>query len=400
MPIRHNLVLCTLRHSDNLGDGIIADCMAYLLSKLRLQRALYQIDLSGRLSVEPLQNSRTRSQTKSLFHSLPLWLQSTVFTIVWHTVMKPKVSRNWLEILPDGPLDVIIGGGQVLSDVGLNFPWKVNLLARLLTQRGGRLIFSGVGCGQKISITGKWLFARVLTAPFTKGVTLRDEWSLQAYRKHFPELDLPVLSPDPALFVQQAYGISASHLPKDGRLRVGLGVAAPNEIASQSLNRRDFTYQHVLSFWLEIANRVAVMGWEPVFFTNGAAEDEAFLDAVVAHLQQNASVRRLPRPTSPRGLVLSIADFNAVVAHRLHANIVAFALGIPAVALVWDAKILGFASLAERNAYAISSSQLNADYVSEMLLKCWHDPPSPQRLLFLQNEIEIKLDGLLRQAGM
>ena len=51
---------------------------------------------------------------------------------------------------------------------------------------------------------------------------------------------------------------------------------------------------------------------------------------------------------NPKELVDLIAEFSGIISHRLHANIVANALGIPSVALTWDKKVQSYFDLIDR----------------------------------------------------
>ena len=45
------------------------------------------------------------------------------------------------------------------------------------------------------------------------------------------------------------------------------------------------------------------------------------------------------QPLSPRQLVETIAGFAGVISGRLHANIIAYALNVPSIGLVWNDKL-------------------------------------------------------------
>lgn len=46
-----------------------------------------------------------------------------------------------------------------------------------------------------------------------------------------------------------------------------------------------------------------------------------------------------------------IAGFRAIIAHRLHANIIAYSLGIPSVGLSWDHKVVDIGTISGRERY-------------------------------------------------
>src|SRR5262249_55528605 len=72
-------------------------------------------------------------------------------------------------------------------------------------------------------------------------------------------------------------------------------------------------------------------------------------------------VRRFPElgrfksvfPEHPDELIDLIAGCALMVGHRMHANIIAFALGIPSVGFAWDDKVVSFFQSAGRGEFGL-----------------------------------------------
>jgi hypothetical protein len=90
-----------------------------------------------------------------------------------------------------------------------------------------------------------------------------------------------------------------------------------------------------VEFYAGIVSASIASGYSVALFSNGAAEDAALLQKVV----NDPSIRGLEdvivpkQPTTPRELAHVIAGCSAVIAHRLHACIVAYSYQRPVVGL-------------------------------------------------------------------
>jgi polysaccharide pyruvyl transferase WcaK-like protein len=72
--------------------------------------------------------------------------------------------------------------------------------------------------------------------------------------------------------------------------------------------------------------------------------------------------------SNSRGLVKKIASYKAVVAARLHANIIATSLRVPSVALVWNDKMNLFAEIiGQEERYINVDKLLDAQYICQQL---------------------------------
>jgi polysaccharide pyruvyl transferase WcaK-like protein len=110
-------------------------------------------------------------------------------------------------------------------------------------------------------------------------------------------------------------------------------------------------------------------GFNVAFFTNGSFDDQAFLDECRPALMAPGGaspagkITFAPHPKTPRELVRQISVFDGVIAHRLHANIIAYAYKIPHIGLGWDKKLPAFFHSVGRDAYALSVNESNAETI-------------------------------------
>jgi polysaccharide pyruvyl transferase WcaK-like protein len=92
---------------------------------------------------------------------------------------------------------------------------------------------------------------------------------------------------------------------------------------------------------VQLARELLARGFDVSLFTNGPHDDEEVLDLVMGAIDDQR-VKRAVRPHRPAELAAVIRSFDAVISHRLHANILAYAFRIPHVGCAWDPKVDAF----------------------------------------------------------
>ena len=156
-----------------------------------------------------------------------------------------------------------------------------------------------------------------------------------------------------------------------------------------------FSDDTITATWVDIYQTLSPH-FPLTLFTNGAVEDEAFLNHLsrAIKIQTGQTPARLPRPTTPRMLVENITQCRAVVAYRLHALITAFSLDIPSVGLVWDSKVRSFTQLTKRP--YLEAHNFNAEQVMRSLNDSLQNPPAPTAREKLQAHVKQEMQTLLK----
>ncbi|GAA6158883.1 polysaccharide pyruvyl transferase family protein [Ruegeria sp. HU-ET01832] len=334
------IVLAAVMHSPNLGDGLIADC---LTTELRRQNeGLYMcwLDLAGRQTfAKPPKGARTL--LLSLLNRLPQGISQHLAT----RLVRRQIRKRLEPLIPDRFGDataVVIGGGQLLSDANLNFPFKISRVVHEAERRDLPIALHSVGVAKTWSPRGLAVFADLLSSTKLCFVSVRDQGSADNLRQHYETLGLNTpeihVVPDPALI---AGNLDLPPPPADVAGTIGLGVAHPAAIKTH-------TDQDALGFRQSLSQYQSILAefqtrQEPVtLFTNGAGEDEEMLEQLWTSLSSKQNLFRMPRPQKPRELVTAIKAMDTVVSHRLHACITAHAVETPAIGFRWDAKLDGY----------------------------------------------------------
>jgi polysaccharide pyruvyl transferase WcaK-like protein len=154
-------------------------------------------------------------------------------------------------------------------------------------------------------------------------------------------------------------------------------------------------------FWLELIRVMVDQGHRVELFSNGARRDRIFLRSLAgliagSSLGQMASL--LPAAANGRELTAQIAKMRAVIGFRLHANVLAFALGVPSVPLVWDEKVRHFAAAA--GIPAIELTDLDPRTIALHLSRTLENEPDDSALQRLKSTVRDDVDAALSKCGV
>ena len=234
---------------------------------------------------------------------------------------------------------LIVGGGQLLSDVDLNFPSKIFFICSVARKYNKPIVFQSCGVANNWSFFGKILLKKSLLLGVSK-ITVRDRYSRNVLIRYLgPACKVDIIY-DPALVVGKFRSRKNNYLSKK---IIGVGVASPYALSYASVGNF-VDKENWNSYFHELINMVRSHGFDVLLFTNGAPEDEQYLTGLLNGFNC-VGVKRAPRPLSGDDLIDTISGIDLFVGHRLHSSIVSFALGIPSIGLGWDRKVKDFYDL-------------------------------------------------------
>ena len=319
-----------------------------------------EFDFAGRTAYGK-RNLGLKHKVQKIIYKSPRFVAYIFFLTLWFAFTRKAVHKHWAKTLQhDGIL--VIGGGQLLMDDTLNFPLKISALVKFAASRNYKIVFNACGVSKDWSWLARKLFQKALSNPNITSISVRDEQSLQNLKKHVGKsLKVPpTLTVDPAVWSKDVY--NKQLVTKTNN--IGLGVAHPLELARMAENPEDFSVNKIAQFWCDIASKISKSGNIAEIFTNGSEEDQKFLEVVTKKLtEQNIKHKVIERAQTDEELVAQISSFKSIIAHRLHANIIAFALEKPHCGLIWDNKVRAFSKVSAREEFFIDSSKLDANSV-------------------------------------
>lgn len=254
---------------------------------------------------------------------------------------------------------MIFGGGGLIKYRQEEFHFYVPALLECAREHEIPVYFNCVGVEGFDGSDERCLrLARALNFGCVKGITVRDDLeTLQNYYLNrelisklirenpgsgIPDLDLgtetgrafTAPSADTAVFTPEVYGIK-----KEVRTGViGLGIVRSRIFEDYGIS--EITREFQLEMWQGIVRELEAGGYQWKFFVNGLKSDYDFALEVLEAMGRNAEQYLVPRPVESRELAETIASFQGIIACRMHANIIAYALGVPSIGLVWNDKMV------------------------------------------------------------
>ncbi|WP_300394478.1 polysaccharide pyruvyl transferase family protein [Henriciella sp.] len=358
------LVLLNVKYSPNLGDGIIAECLEAGLRASHPSVKVESCDIAGRKGYGQGIN-RSRELVFAVLDRLPKSVRRQVVAQILKRMIRKSLARHYAESL-SGADAALIGGGQLIADADLNFPLKLDAAAYAAGEASVPVGVYGAGVGSHFTKAGLALFRSAFSAGLLCAC-VRDERSRARWDKDFAPPAASIVN-DPGLLSCDTY----PHEPRASAERpvIGLGLTNPSTLKlhadRESLDRRGWT-----RFFTTLCEDLLELGYDIQLFTNGAHDDHRFAGAVhdglPDALKTSGHIRPAPALTEPRDLAALIAGLDGLIAHRLHANIIAYSYGIPHVGLGWDSKMEGFFGEVGRSDFLVSEARPKAGQVAERL---------------------------------
>jgi len=371
------LAICGELYSANVGDRAIHDSLHYLLKRLDPGIEIIPIDLSGRISSSGPTERVGLNQRVALLAALPIFYPALMMlNIASQQVKRLRGQRSrWRQRLETAEL-LVVGGGQLLMDDALNFPLKISSLAHVAQSLNLPFSFSACGVGS----THTWLGRRLLCDALVgaQSISLRDHLSQNRLKMLCPGLASQVTM-DPAIWAGDVYPFP----PAGGNSGcIGLGVINRNEANLHLPREQRFSKHAWEQLWIELIGELAANNRQVELFTTGSPVDDLFAQALFAHAQGRgwAQVSLAMRPANPQQLLTSLRDYSVVVATRLHAAILANAIGISTIGLSWDTKVQTYYSESGRADLCFDLNQLSIQQVIHAAMEM-KGQPFPDRKL-------------------
>lgn len=337
-----SVIILNDRFSLNVGDGLLSACLEHELRRELGGALVNTVDIDGKPgypAVSEAEPADRGSLKRRLVRAIPTRFKAQLNA--------PRVMRRLRLAIDrhDSPKVFVIGGGHLINGHGDYFPLRINAISKIAKSLGAGLMVHGVG----VTDPGTWrpesrnLLREAFDGnPALRFVSVRDELSLRHWRQAFGNTPEPLVLPDPGLLANELAGV----LPNGSTERNTVGVGVIAEETAQALGARGRTTRSSSRFYLELCEALSRRGFRPLLFTNGEPADQRQAEDVHRQLQCRTGMKEAvdicERPVDERSLLHTVGSFDALVAHRMHANIAAYSLGIPPVGLAWDEKLESF----------------------------------------------------------
>ncbi|MEM6693534.1 MAG: polysaccharide pyruvyl transferase family protein [Pseudomonadota bacterium] len=359
-----------VKFSPNLGDGLLSECLEHRLIRLGAHKDTWSIDLAAREAYGDMMAGR--NQIMELLDSMPKSLRGAIVRLPLAIQALRKWGPHFHRGL-EGANAVIVGGGNLISDIDLNFPTKLTLAFKEAEARDLPIVIYACGMATGWSRTGLRMCRKIFSSPNLKAVFLRDEDSVMRWNS--------VMAPhvgktaevvrDPGLMAQDLYPMPERAAGR--RPVIGLGIMSHIAIRYHAENAPERAYLD--QWYIDVAKGLLANGFQLRVFTNGSPEDKAY----AAKLRDQLSALGGPddvlflEQTDPEGLCSHIAQFDVLIAYRMHAVIAAYSYGVPAIALAWDRKLKAFMESVNRGHNLCEVATTSAEACLSMVVQAYEE---------------------------
>lgn len=328
-----------VKYSPNLGDGLLSECLEHALVELGADPRSHSIDLAAREQFGDVMAGRGAIMKALDMMPGPLRKLAVRAPLALHARMKwqPHYAAGL-----EGADAVVVGGGNLLADLDLNFPTKLSLAVDQAAERGLPLAIYGCGMSSGWSKTAlKWC-RRSFAQSNVKAVFLRDAASKAIWDELMGDAtghEAQIVR-DPGLLATYRYPAPAR--TSGERPVAGLNIMSPIAIRYHATGAP--TQERLTKWYLDVARLLVAEGYEVHAFTNGSPEDRDYFSELQPQLRAIAMERDIAflDQRDPTGLCAHLAGFDALIAYRMHAVIGAYSYRVPTVALRWDRKLDSF----------------------------------------------------------
>lgn len=343
-----NIVLVSLKHDSNLGDQVILLCTEHMLSdcfrELHITDVeIREMDLAGRVGIEytPARAGRLVMLMLKVVRKAGDILHLKGFTHLMRShECRQGIAMQCSQICDENTKAIIFVGGGIIKFRGQDFSDQIDVITKYADDHEIPVMFSAVGIeGYDGTNASCRKLQAALNRPCVKVITTRDDFRLlnNTYCKGDMNVRTALVA-DPACSLSRY--ISSKQF-KEERI-IGLGVAREGLFLDYGI---EFNKESMLIFWESVIQEIEKRGYKWKIFCNGASSDQLFGEELLQHMGVHDALKHVlleERPTSTQALAGMIARFSGVIVCRLHASIIAYSYGIPAVGLVWNEKQVMF----------------------------------------------------------
>lgn len=338
--------LFNVKYSPNLGDGLLSECLEKALITLGASQDTWSIDLAARQAYGD--GLAGRRHIMSALDRMPDWLRRQAIRVP----LAIHARRNWRPHYArrlEGANAAVIGGGNLISDIDLNFPTKLTLAISEVERLGLPFVVYASGVTDNWTPRGTAMMRKAFSSDLLRGVFVRDRDSKVLWDRQLGDASgfEALVVRDPGLLAAEF--IRPSRMYKSAPPVAGVGIMSHIAIRYHSEKAPGPSYLE--SWYIKLVKGLLSRGFHVAVFTNGSPEDVAYLARLRPRLEAIGGTISFPVQKTPSELCAIISSLNVLIAYRMHAVIASYSYKVPAVGLAWDRKLQSFMTSVGREAY-------------------------------------------------
>ena len=347
------VLLCGLKYDYNFGDCIINTCTKKMIEEeLKYTKKVIkinEIDLYGRDSFESyykINKGIIYYLRKLIYNILSLIylcfkkikikkMENFIYDIKWYFSEEFLIYKKYYkkEIMNSDYI-IIVGGGLIMYKY-LNLYHYISQILKYSKKYNKIVYINAVGIeGYDTNNRKCRRLKDALNYNCLKMITTRDDIEKLKLYINNPNTIIDRVA-DPACLCSEIYNIK-----KKKSNTIGLCVCRENLFKDNGI---DFDGKKMINFWKNLISDLNFNGYKWKIYTNGHKSDNQFAYKLAKEL--NISKNNVLIPKNEKELIKNISTFSGIIATRLHSNIIAFSLDIPAIGLVWNDKLKYFGKL-------------------------------------------------------
>lgn len=358
------ILLLSNRDSDNVGDQVIEECARSLIRTALRDLGIRHFHIKSR-AAGMISKQYLETHDESLLKF-------------------PTDAISDCDI-------VVFGGSPVFNYHYQSFYERTITTLELAEQLCKPVIFSAIGVENYEDDDERCQkLKHALNLSCVKQITTRD--NLDALNRFVENSDIPIAKvSDPAV---SAALVFRPFLSRAKTRKIGLFVIREHAFRD---NGFQFTRSQAAALWVSLARALDERGLDYEFISSGHFSDEAFLELLISehHIPESKCVFNV---NAPEDLVERISSYDAIVSCRLHPSIIAYALEIPSVGIVWNEKVAQFYETIDHPERIVYPNQCSASVLADLVESALHDGVTINPTYLLSNYVNLR-KGLALALG-
>jgi polysaccharide pyruvyl transferase WcaK-like protein len=365
------IVLAGLLSDKNLGDAVIYECAKFLLNTQYAHTD--KVHFAG-LDLQGLGHARAAAPFAIRKLRGVCRRATRLFATNRYAPEINDLKKYYRKHVKHADAIVIVGGGLIKYKYQ-KFWLYLTALILVADELGTPVALSGLGVeGYDDADFRCRTLKDSLNRSVVRIITTRDDIvSLSGgYLRGNDSIDCYKVA-DPAVWSGTVYNVDRDEASK----RIGIGLVRGDIFVDNNVG---FSRERLVEFYVDLLNELDArrIPWQA--FTNGLPRDLDLTAKIFTRLTTPRSVDNVSAPLSAKELVTTISGFRGVIGARLHANIIAYSLGIPSVGLVWNNKLIEFGRQIRHPERFFQHNELDAGLVVDCMLAAIAEGNDPNLL--------------------